>query len=155
MLIAFKLHCSFIQCHIAEADQLRSIHFMTADNRPQPCQQFRCIEWLGQIIVRSGIQSGNPVLHFCPGSQHQAGSGYTVAAQFVKYGNAVHFRHHPIQDDPVKHFGFRQFQCIRTVMRCFNRIVRPFMVQSSLPYCIIARSLSGSSGKSSFNSYTK
>ena len=95
---------------------------MAADNRTEPGQQFSCVERFGQIIIRTGIKSRNPVFYFRPGSQHQAGGRNPVTAQFAEHRDAAHFRHHPVQDDTVKAAGFRHLQRIRTVIYRFNGI---------------------------------
>ena len=125
-----QIHGAFIQRQIAEVDRLRGINLMAANHGAQPCQQFRRVERLGEVIIRAGIQPGNPVLHLCPGSQHQAGRGNAVAAELRENLNAAHLRHHPVQNDTGIFAGFRQLKRVRAVVRCLNGIT--FMLQQGL-----------------------
>ena len=64
-------------------------------------KKFPGIKGLGKVVVRSGVQSPDPILKIRPGREHQDGRGGARLADLAAYVKAVHLRHDHIQQDKV------------------------------------------------------
>lgn len=71
---------------------------MTAQERTDTSQQFSSVEGLGQIIVRTGVKSIDPVLHLTHRGQHDDRHLAAGSPGFPNHFVAIHTWHHDIHD---------------------------------------------------------
>ena len=90
-----------LQAELLLGFQLFVLERQDAPARPQPGAQFVSVEGLGEIVVRTGLQSPNQILFVILGGYQQdvlvrrAGAFPNQATQV----NAVQVRHDPVQDE--------------------------------------------------------
>ena len=69
---------------------------------PHPRQQFRQLEWLRQILVRTQLKAPDPVLRQSPSRQDQHRHLHPLLAQSLQHRVSAHLRQHQVQDHQVE-----------------------------------------------------
>ena len=90
-----------VEGEIAAAENIRCIVLPPPEHRTHPSQQLTGGKGLWKIVVRSQIEPGNPVFDLCLRREEKHGGPVTGFPQCAQYREAVHLRHHDIENDPV------------------------------------------------------
>ncbi len=101
MSLATQLTAGPVQRHTPAGQFSRCKILPSPQHRADSGEELPHVEWLYQIIIRSEIQSPDPVVNlgFC--SQKQRRRRHTLRPQLLQHGHPVHLRHHDIQNHPV------------------------------------------------------
>ena len=113
---AAQLVGAFVERQVLKADDVRHVGVPPAEHGAYPRQQLLRVEGLGEVVVRTGVQAGHPVLDGVPGSQKQARGFQALCPQVPQHLYTVHPGHHPVQNDTVIGFGLRVAQRVLAVI---------------------------------------
>lgn len=98
-----------VQRHISQGKHRGPVILPPAEHSPNPADKLVRLEGLGQVIVRSGVEAGDAVIFLCLDSEHHHRCFDALPPQVLQNGNAVHFRHHHIENDGIILGRFRIF----------------------------------------------
>jgi hypothetical protein len=80
----------------------RTHPFRTAQQTLQARQQNWQLEWLGEIVIRSGGESFQDILRSASGSEHQNWDEISAGAEFGGYRETVFAGEHYVEDYGVE-----------------------------------------------------
>ena len=72
-------------------------------------------ERLRQVVVRAGVQAGDPISDLRPRRQHEDRDGAAARAHPPTDAEAVDARHHPVQHDEVRFVGHDRLESVAAV----------------------------------------
>src|SRR4030095_6928086 len=90
-----------IDNQVLELINIRPKLRIPAQQGPDPGDQLAKREWFSQVIVCSGIESGDAIIDSGPRGQHQDGGGIAPGAQFATDFESITMRNQNVQDDQV------------------------------------------------------
>jgi hypothetical protein len=113
-----RLTCQ-VNLHFTQLEFRRrfAVSLHASQQRPHAGQQFLGAEWLDQVIVRAGIQTGHAVFHLAFGGEHEHRHGIGQPAQFRADFVAVELRHHDVEQDQVRLLFEGAFQAALAIRR--------------------------------------
>jgi hypothetical protein len=90
-----------VQAERADLQHRGPLHHATAGERPQPRQQLRERERLGQVVVGAAVQAGDPVLDAVARGQDEDRRPDPAVPQLTADVEAAEAREHHVQHDRV------------------------------------------------------
>lgn len=99
--LAGKFPFGTVQRHTARLERIAVKIFLAPGQAAQPGQQFAHGKRLRQIVVGTGVQTGDPVVHFRLGRQHDDRRPVPFFPQFRQGCDAVLHGHHDVEDHGV------------------------------------------------------
>ena len=92
-----------------------------AQHRPDPQGQLAGAEWLGDVIVGTGLEADHPIGLLAQRGQHHDGDG-PLRAQSPAHFQAVDAGQHQVQDDQVRRLGGDPAQSLVAVANAFHMV---------------------------------
>ncbi len=130
---AGKLVPVAVQLRAAQRENGRGVSLVPPGEGLHPGHKFAGGEGLGQVVVRPGVQPGNPVFNFPLGGQKKHRGGHAPAAGLLQYRQAVHAGHHNVQHNGVVGRKQNVVQGVCTVVDHIHRIFVSFQDKLERP----------------------
>jgi hypothetical protein len=96
--VAADLVRRHIQLDTGKPEQLRA-RTAAPQQRPQPGPELLQREWLGQVVIRAGVQPGDPVRNQVSGGQHQDRGVIAARPDRAAHLKPARFRHEDVEHD--------------------------------------------------------
>ena len=123
---AFQFKRGAVQRDITCSKDGRLIPAASARQGPDPGGKFPVVKGLGQIVIRSAVQPGHPVLHLAFCGQKKHGCGDILGPQGRQSLDTVQLGHHDVQNDAVIVFRKPVVQSILPVVDRIHGVMLPF-----------------------------
>ena len=115
-----------IKAQISECNLSPTVLTLATQQCAYTGRQFGKGKGLGEIIIRSCIQTGHNILCSGFGSQHQHRTSIAGLAHFLYHRNTVFFGEHHIQNDQAEITFQGLFEAISSIM-CNNYFILVFL----------------------------
>src|SRR5262245_40353473 len=100
---------------VPAADLLSRSGLSPAQQSLDPYEKFRSFEGFREVVVRTGLETLNLVVEFCPGGEHKDRRQHAVLAEIPRHVKTASGRKHHVEHDEIEGLMLCKFLRFRTI----------------------------------------
>src|SRR6185295_18033602 len=126
-VLSVPRHAGFPEIHV-NASEIRDLHFLPSIRRRTAKQglhadlKFSRLEWLGEIVVGSRLETLHLVVEFAARGEHQNRSLHAMLSKVAAHIETATRWKHDVEDNKIEGLAHGEFLSCQTVCGAFHQI---------------------------------